>query len=69
RDSIKTAQRAAFMEFSHCHNAYFHWCVETHQWKVQGFWTKLSKNLALEQSHFALKALGFKACGFVQYAL
>ncbi|HJG86899.1 hypothetical protein [Pseudoflavonifractor capillosus] len=49
------------MEFSHCCNAYFHWRIETRQWKVQGFWTKLSKNLALEQSHLALKALGFKA--------
>ena len=26
------------MEFSHCCNAYFHWCVSTHQWKVQDFW-------------------------------
>ena len=57
------------MEFSHCHNAYFHWCVQTHQWKVQGFWAKWSKNLALEQSHLALKALAFKAFGFVPYAL
>ena len=57
------------MEFSHCYNAYFHWRVSMRQWKVQGFWTKLSKNLTLEQSHLALKALGFKACGFVQYAL
>ena len=57
------------MEFSHCYNAYFHWRIETRQWKVQVFWKKLSKKLALEQSHLALKALGFKACGFVQYAL
>ena len=57
------------MVFSHCCNAYFHWCVSTHQWKAQGFWTKLSKNLALEQSHLVLKALAFKAFGFVQYAL
>lgn len=57
------------MDFSHCCNAYFHGCVETQPWKVQGFWTKLSKNLAPEQSCFALKALGFKAYGFVQYAL
>ena len=28
-----------------------------------------SKNLALEQSQMALKALAFKAFGFVQYAL
>ena len=49
------------MEFSHCYNAYFHWRVSMRQWKVQGFWTKLSKNLTLEQSHLALKALGFKA--------
>ncbi|HJG86625.1 hypothetical protein [Pseudoflavonifractor capillosus] len=57
------------MEFSHYCNAYFHWRVSMRQWKVQGFWTKLSKNTALEQSHLALKALGFKACGSVQYAL
>lgn len=57
------------MEFSHCYNAYLHWRVETCQWKVQGFWTKLSENLAPEQSHLALKALAFKACGFVPYAL
>ena len=25
------------MEFSHCYNAYFHWCAAAHQWKVQGF--------------------------------
>ena len=57
------------MEFSHCFNAYFHWCVKTHQWKVQGFGTRLSKTLALEQSHLALKDRAFKALGFVQYAL
>ena len=57
------------MEFSHCYNAYLHWRVETCQWKVQGFWTKMSENLAPEQSHLALKALAFKACGFVQHAL
>ena len=39
------------MEFSHCYNAYLHWRVDTCQWKVQGFWTKLSENLAPEQSH------------------
>ena len=54
------------MEFSHCYNAYFHWCVETHQWKVQGLWTISSKNFALEQSHLALKTLAFKAFGFVR---
>ena len=57
------------MEFSHCYNAYFHWCIKTRQWKVQGFWAKLSKTLAPEQSHLALKALAFKAFGFVPYAL
>ncbi len=57
------------MEFSHCYNAYFHWCVKTHQWKVQGFWAKCSKTLAREQSYLALKTLAFKAFGFVQYAL
>ena len=56
------------MEFSHCYNAYFPWCAVAHQGKVQGFWTKLSKTLALEQSQMALKALAFKAFGFVQYA-
>ena len=25
------------MEFSHCYNAYFHWCAAARQWKVQGF--------------------------------
>ena len=57
------------MEFGHCCNAYFHWRVSMRQWKVQGFWTKLSKNLTLEQSHLALKILTVKACGFVQYVL
>ena len=57
------------MEFSHCYNAYFHWCVSAHQWMVQGFWTIQFKNLALEQSQMFLKALAFKALGFVQYAL
>ena len=38
------------MEFSHCYNAYFHWCMKMHQWRAQGFWEKLSKTLALEQS-------------------
>ncbi len=38
------------MEFSHCYNAYFHWCMKMHQWKAQGFWETLSKTLALEQS-------------------
>ena len=57
------------MEFSHCYNAYFHWCVAAHQWKVQGFWTIQSKTLALEQSQMALKTLAFKAFSFVQYAL
>ena len=57
------------MEFSHCCNAYFRWCVLTHQRKVQGFWAKLFKTIAPEQSHLALKALTFKASGFVPYAL
>ena len=29
------------MEFSHCYNAYFHWRVETRQWKVLGFLDKI----------------------------
>ena len=57
------------MEFSHCYNVYFHWCVAAHQWKVQGFLTIFSKNLAPEQSQTALKVLLFKAFGFVEYAL
>ena len=57
------------MEFSHCYNVYFHWCVSAHQWMVQGFWTIQFKNLAPEQSQMFLKALAFKALGFVQYAL
>lgn len=43
------------MEFSHFCNAYFRWCIEMHQRKVQG--------------QMALKALAFKAFGFVQYVL
>ena len=57
------------MEFSHCYNAYFHWCVSTHQWKAQGFWATSSKNLAPEQSYLALKALAFKTSSFVHYAI
>ena len=38
------------MEFSHCCNAYFHWSAASLPWKMQGFWTIPSKNLALEQS-------------------
>ena len=57
------------MEFSHCCNAYFHWCAAAHQWKVQGVWTIYSKTLALEQSQMALNALASKAFGFVQYEL
>ena len=57
------------MEFSHCCNAYFRWCISIHQRKVQGFWIILSKILAPEQSQVALKTLVFKAVGFVPYAL
>jgi len=56
------------MEFSHCCNAYFRWRVTTHRRKVQGFGQN-DPNLAHEQSHLALKALDFKACVFIQYAL
>ena len=45
----KTACSGRFIKFSHCCNAYFRWCVETHQRKVQGFSGISSKNLALEQ--------------------
>ena len=57
------------MKFSHCYNAYFHWCAAAHQWKVQNFRQFSPKNLAPEQSQMALKALLFMAFGFVQYAL
>ena len=57
------------MKFSHCYNASFCRRVETRRQNVQGVWTKLPKPLALAQSHFALKVLAFKACGFVPYAL
>ncbi len=57
------------MEFSHCCNAYFRWCIEMHQRKVQGFGTKRSQTLALDQSQMALKTLVFKAFGFGQYVL
>ena len=56
------------MEFSHCCNAYFHRCVQTHQWKAQGFWTILAKTLALEQSQWVLKTSAFKAFSFAPYA-
>lgn len=35
----------------------------------KGLGRKLPKTLALEQSYFALKALAFKACSFVQHTL
>ena len=38
------------MEFSHCNNAYFHWCVKTHQWKVQGFGQFRPKTLRLNKA-------------------
>ena len=56
------------MEFSHCCNAYFHRCVQTHPRKVQSFWTISSKTLALEQSQWVLKTSAFKAFGFAPYA-
>ena len=57
------------MKFRHCYNAYFRWNAGAFQRKVQGFRAVLPEILALEQSHLALKAMAFKACGFVQYAL
>ena len=57
------------MEFSHCYNAYFRWSAGLLQRKVQGFLAHLPRSLALEQSQLALKALGCKTLGFVQYAL
>ena len=57
------------MKFRHCYNAYFRWNARAFQRKVQGFRAVLPEILALEQSHLALKAMAFKACGFVQYAL
>ena len=69
RNSIKAALLTAFMEFSHCYNAYFPWRGAPRQGKVQGFCASSHKTLALEQSQVALKASAFKACGFVQYVL
>ena len=40
-----------------------------HQWNLQDFCASSCKSPALEQRHSALKALVFKACGFVQHAL
>ena len=57
------------MEFSHCYNVYFRWSATAPQRNVQGFWIISSKSLALEQSQQTLKALAFKAYGFVQYTL
>ncbi|MGN8891128.1 hypothetical protein [Dysosmobacter sp. HCP28S3_G4] len=57
------------MKFRHCYNAYFRWNAGAFQRKAQGFRAVLPEILALEQSHLALKAMAFKACGFVQYAL
>ena len=57
------------MKFRHCYNAYFRWNTGAFQRKVQGFRAVLPEILALEQSHLVLKAMAFKACGFVQYAL
>ena len=57
------------MEFSHCYNAYYRQSAEALRRKMQGFWTFLSKNLALEQSQYASKAVAFMNFGFVHYAL
>ena len=43
------------MECSHCFNTYFHWCVETRQWKMQGFWTKSSKTLHMNKASWPCK--------------
>ena len=56
------------MEFSHCCNVYFRWCISMHQRKVQGE-TISCKPLAPEQSQTVLKAMAFKTLGFAQYAL
>ena len=57
------------MKLRHCYNAYFRWSAGLLQRKVQGFLANEPENLAPEQSHLALKALDFKAIGFVKYAL
>ena len=49
--------------------AYFCWSAVLFQRKVQGFLAHLPRNLAPEQSQWALKALGFQTFGFIQYAL
>ena len=45
------------MEFSHCYNAYFHWCMKMHQWKAQGFWENCPKPLRLNKAE-TLESLG-----------
>jgi len=57
------------MKYRHCYNAYFRWSAGLLQRKVQGFLANEPENLAPEQSQLALKALGFMAFAFVQYAL
>jgi len=57
------------MQLRHCYNAYFRWSAGLLQRKVQGFLANEPENLAPEQSQLALKALGFMAFAFVQYAL
>ncbi|OUQ58027.1 hypothetical protein B5E56_10545 [Flavonifractor sp. An112] len=49
------------MEFSHCYNAYFHWCVETHQWKVQGFLDNFVQKPCTRTKLLGLESFGFQA--------
>ena len=56
------------MQFSHCWNVYYRWCILKHQGEVQGE-TISCKPLAPEQGQTVLKAMAFKTLGFVQYAL
>ena len=57
------------MESSHCRHADFHESAAALPRKAQGFGQFSVQNLAPDQSQGTLKALAFKACGFVPWAL
>ena len=56
------------MESNHCYNVYFHGSAAALPRKAQSFGQFFVQNLAPEQSQGILKALAFKACGFVPCA-
>ena len=57
------------MESGHCRHADFHESAAALPRKVQGFGQFSVQTLAPDQSQGTLKALAFKACGFVPWAL